>query len=291
MLERCGAGVVVDLVAAHGQTVWHIGEEQLSWQLFDPWPLVRELGVPVVFDLRQADLIAGGQGAPITPIADPILYGRDQKLAVVNLGGVCNFTVSLPGDEGALPEVIAQDLCPCNLMLDGLARRLLGRAYDKDGAVTSTGRADAELMALIEEAVGQSPRTLGREQFGQAWVDGLIARRPGVSEADWLASAAGYIGRKLAGAIDGYGVERAVLAGGGSLNPALVSQIAQSSVQGEVWTTSEALGIPGEAREAACFAVLGALSADGVPITLERVTGAQNPGVAGSWAWPAATMG
>ncbi|MEQ9454994.1 MAG: anhydro-N-acetylmuramic acid kinase, partial [Phycisphaeraceae bacterium] len=130
LLERCGAGVEVDLVAAHGQTVWHIGEEHLSWQLFDPWPLVREVGVPVVFDLRQADLIAGGQGAPITPIADPILYGRDRRLAVVNLGGVCNYTVSLPAEGGGFPEVVAGDLCPCNLMLDGLARALLGRAYD-----------------------------------------------------------------------------------------------------------------------------------------------------------------
>ena len=85
-------GATLDFVTAHGQTIWHAPDERLSWQLLDPWPIVRRLGVPVCHDLRQADLIAGGQGAPITPVADAILYRDAGTATIVNLGGICNVT-------------------------------------------------------------------------------------------------------------------------------------------------------------------------------------------------------
>ncbi|WP_428387722.1 anhydro-N-acetylmuramic acid kinase [Mucisphaera sp.] len=292
--------LAVDLVAAHGQTLWHLGDEGLSWQLFDPWPIVRRLGIPVVYDLRQADLIAGGQGAPITPIADPILYGRGERLAVVNLGGVCNYTLSFPAAEGSagLGEIRAEDLCPCNLLMDGMARVLLNKAYDKDGQATRAGRVLEPVVASIEAGLVQAleqrfegPQSLGREQFGEAWIKGLLAGNPDVSAEDWLASSAASIARQLVAKIDPEGVERAILAGGGSLNPGLTAQIAQASQHPDIWRLSQDLGIPGEAREAAEFAILGLLSSDGVPVTLEAVTGAQNPGVAGSWAWPTPDLG
>lgn len=290
LLEKLEEVPTLSLIAAHGQTIWHIGEEHLSWQLFDPYPLAHGLGVPVIYDMRQADLIAGGQGAPITPITDPILYGRDERLAVINLGGICNYTLSLPESGEAFPTVSAGDLCPCNLLLDGLTRALLGRAYDKNGVVTATGCPDSHLIAGIERAVGDAPTTLGREQFSQSWVERLIETHPEARPADWLASGCAYIGQQLAQTIDKHQVSRSVLAGGGSLNPALVGAISDASSDPSVWTTSEKCGIPGEAREAASFAILGILSSDRVPITLSRVTGAQNPPVAGSWVWPVGNL-
>ncbi|QDU72854.1 anhydro-N-acetylmuramic acid kinase [Mucisphaera calidilacus] len=281
----------ISLVAAHGQTIWHIGDEHLSWQLFDPWPVVHDLNLPVVYDLRQADLISGGQGAPITPITDPILYGRDQRLAVINLGGICNYTLAIPEADSPFPRITAGDLCPCNLLLDGLTRTLLNQPYDRNGEVTATGTPNPQLIQIITTAVGNAPTTLGREQFGQAWVDDLLAASPDTPPADWLASACAYIGQKLSQTIEKHKVKTGVLAGGGALNHALTRAIADASSNPDAWTTSDQLGIPSEAREAASFAILGILSADAVPITLTSVTGAQNPRVAGTWVWPNRILG
>ncbi len=157
-----------DLVCAHGQTVFH--DPPVSWQLVNPWPIARAAGCPVVTDLRGADLAAGGQGAPITPIADWILF-RDERetRAIVNLGGFCNVTLLPAGGVGAMgagPEAIqARDVCACNHALDGMARLALGAAFDVDGAAAERGRVDdavyAELRAVLEGQAGESAGVAG----------------------------------------------------------------------------------------------------------------------------------
>ena len=110
----------IDFVVAHGQTIWHAPRDdvgRLSWQLFDPWPIVHRLNVPVCYDLRQADLIAGGEGAPITPIADWVMYRSDTRdRTIANLGGVCNVTYLFGGRE--VSSICASDVGLCNLLID-----------------------------------------------------------------------------------------------------------------------------------------------------------------------------
>lgn len=122
----------LDMVVAHGQTIWHAPDTPdtpdapdagVSWQLFDPQPVVKRLSVPVCFNLRQADLIAGGQGAPITPISDWVMFRHPaQDRAVINLGGISNVT-HLPAD-GTPDQVTGADIGPCNLLIDGVVRYL-----------------------------------------------------------------------------------------------------------------------------------------------------------------------
>ena len=281
-------GATLACAAAHGQTISHRPAEGVSWQLLDPWPIVQQCAVPVVCDLRQADLIAGGQGAPITPIADWLLYRDAQRTrAVVNLGGICNVTVLPAGADPA--HVRGGDISPCNLLLDGLARRLLNQPYDEDGRAAAKGCVDESMVesvrTRIDAAIGDAA-TLGREQFSDAWVDNVAAALRASdardATADALASAADAIARRITASAVLRDVDELVLAGGGAHHRVLAHALERHAT-GATVRRSDALGIPADAREAMAMAVLGALSADGVPITLPHVTGARAAHVAGTW--------
>ena len=284
-----GRGLKVDFVVAHGQTIWHAPDDRLSWQLFDPWPIVRALELPVCYDLRQADLVAGGEGAPITPIADPILYRLDQAL-VLNLGGIANMTHW----SGPLTSLRGGDLGPCNLLIDPAVRALFpGQTMDRDGQLSGDADADRVLVEVLVNAVQQrrgDAASLGREVFPASWItDALMRHGVDLPPAVQLASVIAAVAEVMAANVGeltlaGGDALRVIGAGGGVKNPRLVREI--SRCFGTEIVLSEELGIPAEAREAMAFAVLGALSADGVPITLPRVTGATDPGVAGVWAYP-----
>lgn len=278
----------LDLLVAHGQTICHLpeagrarGEPGLSWQLFDPWPAVRRLSVPVLYDLRQADLIAGGQGAPITPIADVTLFGG-QCDWVINLGGICNIS-DLRGSP------MGRDVAPCNLLIDQVVQQLFpGMAFDEGGAIAATGRVHCDLFAPLRSLLpGQRLVSLGREDFGAARVRPLVEQaRARWSAPDIVASAVSFVATAIGGCVRGGAAKRVVLAGGGVLNQALVSAIrAACPEQCEVLTSDE-LGIEPQARESVCMAVLGAHCAAGVPITHASTTGASSPGRAGVWAYP-----
>ncbi|XAL98053.1 anhydro-N-acetylmuramic acid kinase [Phycisphaeraceae bacterium D3-23] len=296
-----------EFVVAHGQTIWHAPKDDggpKSWQLFDPWPVVKRIGVPVCYDLRQADLIAGGEGAPLTPLADWVMY-REKADVVLNLGGIVNHTTLFDDDFEYLP---ACDIGPCNILLDGLNQRLLGTPYDEDGATAAKGKRVQPVLHAIGKAIRSKhrehghPASLGRELYNTAWLDELAESiRPLASIEDILHTAVIHTAIDACTAVDEYdeadfGETRrhtVVLAGGGTKNRALVDQIRANLGSQDVdlkmdydydVLLSDDLGIPCEAREAMGFAVLGALSRDGVPCSLPQVTGAKDPGVAGVWA-------
>ncbi|MCC7205070.1 MAG: anhydro-N-acetylmuramic acid kinase [Phycisphaeraceae bacterium] len=279
------------LVAAHGQTLWHAPAEHISVQLLDPWPIARRLSLPVVYDLRQADLAAGGQGAPITPLADWIFFRdpKEHRLAV-NLGGICNVTY-LPA--GGLPESVrGEDIGPCNLLIDGVVRALFpDQPFDRDGRIAATGQAHPILGEWVMQSPFFSrpcPRTTGREDYPPGWAAELARKAtPLMPPADVVASAVEVVAHRIIQSCPaGAKPLRIILAGGGAKNPVLVQRIADLTVDVGLVTTSPGMGVPVDAREAAEFAVLGALSQDGVSITLPGVTGADRPGRAGAWAYP-----
>lgn len=278
-----------DFITAHGQTIWHAPTADadlgpMSWQLFDPWPIVQRHGVPVCYDLRQADLIAGGEGAPLTPIADWVMY-KDYFGWVVNLGGVLNMTRV---ERDSVSDVRALDVYPCNLFLDGISTRLLNQRYDADGATALRGRVIPGIVALMQRAVDEArgAGSLGREQFSETWLNSLFERLPADAKAeDILRSGCETVAIALSRVVSaGPEAQKAwvVLAGGGARNNALIEAL-NGVLDTKPYLTDE-FAIPCEAREAMGWAVLGALSQDGVPVSLPRVTGATDPGVAGVWA-------
>lgn len=278
--DQLCAGKNLDLASIHGQTVFH--RPPLSWQLIDLPLLAAGLGAPVVGDLRAADLAAGGQGAPITPLADLLLFGAaHESRAVVNLGGFCNITVLPVGRDPA--QVRGRDVCACNQILDGLARQRLGQAFDGDGAVASRGRIDAVALAAVRAllaAQSAGRRSLGSGDEMLAHVASALADLP---DSDALATACAAIAATIAKELAGS--DRVLIAGGGWRNACLKTEL-RAACTAPVAPTDE-LGVAGTFREAAEMAVLGALCQDGYPITLAQVTGAAGPApVAGVWAFP-----
>ncbi|MCA9280527.1 MAG: anhydro-N-acetylmuramic acid kinase [Phycisphaeraceae bacterium] len=277
IVERVGRP---DLISVHGQTVFH--RDGLNWQVMDPWGIARAFRVPVVFDLRGADIAHGGRGAPITPIADWMMF-RDAHTSrcIVNLGGFCNITML--GAGSGVETIAARDVCACNQVLDDVARRVLGCDFDGDGRRAMAGRVDEaardDLRARLM-AQGEAHRSLGTGDEAHGWVDAWRERcRADDMAASACAAVGEVIGRGAAGA------EEVYLAGGGVRNAALVAAVERTA---KARTRAlDVLGVPGAYREAAAMAVLGALCADGVAITLPGVTGVRGDApMAGAWVFP-----
>ncbi|MEM1422626.1 MAG: anhydro-N-acetylmuramic acid kinase [Planctomycetota bacterium] len=273
MLDR--TGVVPSVCALPGQTVVHA--PPISMQMIDPWPVALRLGCPVVHDLRGADVAAGGQGAPITPIADWVLFrSEDEGRVIVNLGGFCNVT-TLPA--ACTPDGVGGfDVCACNQLLDACARVGLGRAYDEGGEAGLGGTPEPTVVdELLERLRAQSVggRSLGSGDALAGWAEARAA----MDGPDLVASAACAVGTMIGERVRAHG--SIVLAGGGSLNAALVRAI--EAVAGPTVTTA-VFGVGVQQREAACVAVLGLLALDGVVYTRGSITGRERElRCEGSW--------
>jgi 1,6-anhydro-N-acetylmuramate kinase len=270
-----------DLCCAHGQTVLHA--PPVSWQLLNPWPIARALSCPVVTDLRGADLAGGGQGAPITPIADWVLFrDPDEDRVIVNLGGFCNCTLLRAG--GAPDSIDGFDVCVCNQVIDAAARAGIRAPYDGGGTAALNGSIDdaalADLVGVLGLQSGQA-RSLGTGDEARHWIERWRSKIVG---DDLCATAVAGVARTIAGVISRLEITdrgTVALAGGGVHNAALVRAI-HALTPTRVVTTG-AFGVDPGAREAACFAALGALAADGVPIALASVTGGETTLRPGAW--------
>ncbi len=285
-----------DLVAVHGQTLYH--QPPVSLQLIDPTVIAQEMGCDVVCNLRGADLAAGGQGAPITPLSDWIMFRtRNAWRAVVNLGGFSNATI-LPASPAHGPraangkpansvaanreEWIAQvrgfDLCLCNQLLDHLARSMAGIPFDDGGRLALAGRINPTAVEAVRILLDQqrlSGRSLGTSD---EIVEQSMAHLSQLTPPDALATACEAIAMTIARALDAQrGDEgdrrpmRVLVAGGGVRNAGLMNAL-RGAISGSLATTDQ-YGIPVDARESIAMALLGALASDGVSITLPRVTG------------------
>ncbi len=245
-----------DCVAVHGQTVFH--QPPYSWQLINPAPIAARFNCPVVYDLRQADLARGGQGAPITPAADWILF-RDvtRSRAIVNLGGFCNMSI-LPAESHpeAKANICGFDVCACNQVLDAVARIALQMPFDDGGraahAGTIHGQAEGTLYGILH-AQRTSGRSLGTGDEAMQWI---TTHRGVMHGNDLAATAVAAIARCIFEAVTAHDVDEIIVAGGGVRNMALLTLL-EGMVQRPI-RPSDALGIPAEAREAVAIAVLGA---------------------------------
>ncbi|MER7332301.1 MULTISPECIES: anhydro-N-acetylmuramic acid kinase [unclassified Micromonospora] len=282
------AGGAVDAVVSPGQTVFHWvdgGRARGTLQLGTVARVAARVGVPVLSDLRSADVAAGGQGAPLVPAFDALLLDPADGAApraALNLGGIANLTVVAPG-----APVLGYDVGPANALLDAAARRLLGRPCDLDGARAAAGRVHPGLLdALLAEPyyAAPPPKSTGKELFHAGYLDArLAALGEPVPADDVLATLTELTARVVAAECDRHGVTEVVAAGGGVRNPTLTARLAALGAGRWRLRTTDELGVPAQAKEAYAFALLGWLSWHGLPGALPSVTGATRAAVLGSW--------
>jgi anhydro-N-acetylmuramic acid kinase len=278
----------VAFVASHGQTIWH-EPGRATLQLGDAGVIAERLGIRVVSDFRARDVAAGGQGAPLVPLADVMLFGHpDRGRLLLNLGGMANF--SWVPRRGVLEGALAFDTGPGVAVMDAVVRRLDPEAsYDRDGERARRGRPQRKVLdALLGDGyfTQAPPKSTGRERFGQAFADGLLdrVRAAAGSDNDAVATAAALTVESVAGAIERWtpvapGTD-VVISGGGARNPVLVEMLA-ARVQPRLVARFDDVFFDGEAKEAVAFAFLGHQTLAGRPGNVPGATGARGPRILG----------
>lgn len=287
-LDEVAGPTRLDLVGSHGQTVYH-EHGVTSLQLGEPGPLAARFGCPVVSDFRMNDIALGGSGAPLVPYVDQRLLGRQgEALLAINIGGISNLT-ALPGDPKASDRVIGMDCGPGNMLMDGLASRWSDgqEKADMDGRLAKLGHVDQRLLAWLQTHpyfAGEPRPSAGREQFGEDFLDEILARTDAdlKNEADVSALMATLAAFSVWGMIDAYRrfiapvmpVASVIVSGGGSRNPALMAGLQEGFGNIQV-SASDAFGLPVDAKEAIAFAILASDRVDRRPTSLPSVTGAR----------------
>jgi len=277
--EKSLSGSNIDVIGFHGQTVLHRPENKLTVQLGDGQRMANELSVRVVYDLRAADMAAGGQGAPLVPVYhEALASGWDQKpVAFVNIGGISNIT--WVGDNG---KILAFDCGPGNAMLDDWVQRHTNDVFDHNGELARTGTVNEDVLHhyLTTPYFNQPvPKSLDRGDFTLDLLGELSpkdgARTLTELTAKSIANSAAWFSESP---------QDWIICGGGRRNKFLMQRIA-ANVQGIV-TPAEAHHLDGDALEAQAFAYLAVRSLKGLPITFPATTAVEKPMTGGSLVLP-----
>jgi anhydro-N-acetylmuramic acid kinase len=292
------------LAVIHGQTIYHqatlanyLGKPlRCTWQIGEPAIIAERLHLPVVSDLRPADLAAGGQGAPLVPMLDFCLYRHPTRnRLLLNLGGIANIT-ALPA-ACTTADVLAFDTGPASMVIDALTQRLYTRRYDQNGSIAARGQVLKPLLdRLLTDPyyAAPPPKSCGREEYGAAFTDRFLTLCKSATNEDIIATATAFT---VATILDGYRRfcwphlgQRAPLAratglfaaGGGANNQTLMRSLTEAFAPlGVKVSTTASNGLPVEAKEAAAFALLGWLTWHHLPGNIPSATGAAHPAILG----------
>jgi anhydro-N-acetylmuramic acid kinase len=285
-------GITVDFLASHGHTIAHIppraGKPYGTLQIAEPAVIAERTGLPVVSDFRTRDMAAGGQGAPLVPYADWVLFSRpDRSIACLNIGGIANFTVVTPDFE----NVLAFDTGPGNMAIDGAVRLLTrgAKQMDADGATAAKGVVIEELLEYLLSHPffdREPPKSTGREDFGtEVYLRDALASRKGHEYNDLVTTVTTAVAYSIVRAFKRfiapkYDIARIIVSGGGSYNGTLMRWIREGLPNITV-RASDQYGIPSNAREAVAFAILGNETLCGTPANVPQATGARHPAILG----------
>jgi anhydro-N-acetylmuramic acid kinase len=289
----------VSLIGSHGQTIFHQGRATpylgrpiaSTLQIGEFSVIAARTGITTIGDFRPADMALGGQGAPLVPYADYLLY-RHAKLGRVslNLGGIANITVLPPAAKPH--QVFAFDTGPANMLIDALVSHFTqGRhRFDKNAQLASQGRS---IPALLNELLRDPylklapPKSTGREYFGHAYMKKLLAlgRRHRAKPNDLIRDATIFTALSVVDALNRFVLPRTkihqlIVSGGGAHNPLILAQLSAALPGIEVLPSSH-LGIPEDAKEAFAFALLAYETFHQRPANLPSATGARGPAILG----------
>ncbi len=273
----------IDIIGFHGQTIWHNPAMRETIQIGDGPRLAAETGIDVVYDMRKADVLAGGQGAPLLPLYHRALASKLEKpVAILNIGGISNVTwINGEGDD----EILAFDCGPGNALINDWVLRHTGQAFDEDGKLALQGKVDeAHIAAFLEDPyfkLGAKPKSLDRDNF-MKYMPNHLSPADGAATLTAMTVQAIALGLQQIQEIRhprvGGGpifLKQIYLCGGGMHNKTMRLWLAEAT--GAKVGTVEELGWNGDALEAEGWAYLAVRSLLGLPLTLPGTTGCPHP--------------
>lgn len=295
-------GAKIDLIGCHGQTIYHQAIPQkyagrnvaCTWQIGEPALLAAELGVPVVSNFRPADMVAGGQGAPLVPLLDYVQFADTRRARILqNIGGIGNLTLIPPA--ASIDDLLAFDTGPGNMVIDACMRRLFNKTYDRGGKVAARGRIlEAPLTETLQHSYFRlaPPKSAGREEFGKSFVEQFLrtCRKAKAKPEDVIATATALTAESITQAFTqfvqpklrrGAAVDY-IVSGGGAKNATLMTMLREKlePLGCSLMQTSDA-GIPVDAKEAVAFALLAYYTWHHRPANVPSATGAMRPAILG----------
>lgn len=296
----------IDVIGSHGQTIWHapIPESPdgipvaYTVQIGEGSVIAERTGILTVSDFRVADMAAGGQGAPLVPFSEYLLYRREKETILLqNIGGIGNMTV-MPA--GAKPrDVFAFDTGPGNMIIDAVISAVTGgeKTYDAGGETAAKGRVCNTLLDILKEEPYYRqplPKTTGREHFGVQYTEKILSwwKENPIPVEDLLATVTDLTAYSIADAYERYVLPKyraseIIVGGGGSYNATLLRFMKERfAPHGVAVRTQEDLGLSSDAKEAVAFALMADCCMRGKANTLPSVTGAEHPAVMGKISQP-----
>ena len=298
------SGIRARLAGVHGQTIYHQGSPtkflgeplRCTLQIGEASEVAASTGIPVVSDFRPSDMVAGGQAAPLVPMFDRVFFAHAKRNRVLqNLGGIANMTALPAGTD----KLLAFDSGPASMVMDACMQELFSKSYDRNGATAKRGRMLPEVLA---EAMRlpyfhlPAPKSCGREEFGKAYVQQFLAacKRYSPSKEDIIATATALTSESILTAYRaivwpflGQNAPLAqhtdyIVAGGGAKNATLIKLLRDGlEPLGVNVSTTDAFGVPSQAKEAMAFALLAWLRWHELPGNVPSATGATRPAILG----------
>ncbi|TRZ39456.1 anhydro-N-acetylmuramic acid kinase [Niallia circulans] len=284
----------LDYIGSHGQTIYHQPNKTKTLfpstlQIGEPAVIAYRTKTTVISNFRTMDMAAGGQGAPLVPYTELILYGSSEKARILqNIGGVGNATV-LP-KNASVKEVQAFDTGPGNMIIDYLCQKFFGVPYDKHGEIAKSGNVNQILLEecmRISFILASPPKTTGRELFGTAFVEKLLLDYPQVSAKDFIATMTMFTAKSIAENYRKFifpatNIDEVIVGGGGAFNNHLVHLLQHELIGYSRVIRQEDLGFSSEAKEAIAFAILANETINNLPSNVPKATGANQPVILGN---------
>lgn len=287
----------IAFIASHGQTIFHIPKAFSDYvpstlQIGEAAIIANECSTTVISNFRVMDMAVGGEGAPLVPYSEYLLYAdENQAVALQNIGGIGNVTF-LP-KKGDFTKVIAFDTGPGNMMIDAAVQKLYGKKFDKNGEYASKGK----LIPLLAEELKKHPyfaldipKTTGREVFGEHYTYALLEKYQDYNKNDIIFTLTWFTAYSIAYHykkyfIHQYNLDKCIIAGGGAYNKCLINLIKKELPEIKI-LIQEDLGYSSEAKEAIAFVILGNQTYHMRPSNVPSATGARKNVILGQITYP-----
>lgn len=286
----------VDLIGNHGQTIHHLPKPHQMFgytvtstlQISDTSALAKLTGVVTVGNFRNADMAFGGQGAPLVPYFDYIIFSSKEKnRGLLNIGGISNMTV-LP-KNCTVKDVLAFDCGPGNMIIDGLMKKFYSKSYDKDGEIAQSGKLNEKLFSFLKEHEYYQvspPKSTGREIFGEKYIEQILNVAGNIPKEDIIRCVTEITAYAIHYNYEKYmksetEIEELLASGGGAHNKYMMQLLQKYFGSAKVMKIEE-YGFSSDAKEAICFAILANETISGNPANVPRTTGAKEPVILGT---------